>query len=58
MRSNQAHNLLHGKGDHTENRKTASEWENLFANIVTKSLISKTYKQFMQLNTENKQTVQ
>ena len=58
MRSNQAHNLLHGKGDHTQNRKTASEWENLFANIVTKSLISKMYKQLMQLNIENKQTAQ
>ena len=42
---------MHSKGNHKEDEKKPLEWEKIFANEATdKVLISKIYKQLMQLN--------
>ena len=43
---------MHNEGNYKQCEKTASEWEKITANKTTdKELISKMYKQLMQLNT-------
>ena len=42
---------MHSKGNHKQDEKKPLEWEKIFANEATdKVLISKIYKQLMQLN--------
>ena len=54
MGPNQTKKLLHGKGDHKQNKKPPTEWKKIFANKATdKRLISKIYKQLIQLNNNN-----
>ena len=43
---------MHSKGNYKQGEKTTSEWEKIIANKTTdKGLISKIYKQLIQLNT-------
>ena len=43
---------MHSKGNYKQGERQASKWEKIIANETTdRGLISKIYKQFMQLNT-------
>ena len=47
---------MHSKGNYKQGEKTTSEWEKIIGNGTTdKRLISKIYKQLMQLTTRKKQ---
>ena len=51
MGPNQTYKLLHNKGTINKMKRQRTEWEKIFANDMTdKGLISKIYKQLIQLN--------
>ena len=59
MGPNETSKLLHSKGTINKMKKQPSEWEKIFANeSEDKGLISKIYKQLMQLNIKKNNPIQ
>ena len=53
MAPNQTNKLLCSKGNHPKKKKWPTEWEKIISsNAAVKGLVSKIYKQFMDLNSE------
>ena len=54
MGPNQTYKLLHSKGNHKVQERQHKGWDKIVANYANdKTLISKIYKQFIQLNNKN-----
>ena len=48
MGPKETYKLLHSKGNHKQNERQPTDWENIFANDMTdKGLISKIHKQLI-----------
>ena len=55
MGPNQIHKLWHSKRTINKMKRQSTEWEKIFVNDApNKGLISKIYKQFIQLDNNNK----
>ena len=48
----QTKKFLHSKGNHRQNKRQPTEWENIFADIYDTGLVSKIYKVPTKLNTK------
>ena len=44
--------VLHIKGNHQQNKRQPTEWENVFADTSDKWLLSKMHEEFIKLNTK------
>ena len=48
---------MHSQGNHKQDERQCSEWEKIFSKeAIDKELISKIYKQLVELKIKNKQT--
>ena len=51
MGLHQMEKYLHSKGNHQQNKRQPTEWENIFADTFDKELISKIFKELTKFNT-------
>ena len=51
--------LLHSKGNVNKTKTQPTEWEKIFANVLSdKGLVSKIHTEFIKLNTQKKKIIQ